>query len=44
MVGGRMELKKIPGGAYVMQIIVSDALRKNKNGIASQAMDFEVQE
>ena len=44
VVGGRMELKKIPPGTYVMQIIVSDTLRKDKSGIAAQALDFEVQD
>ena len=44
VVGGRMELKKTPPGSYVMQIIVSDTLRKDKSGIASQALDFEVQD
>jgi len=27
-----------------MQIIVSDTLRKDKSGIAAQALDFEVQD
>jgi len=43
-VGGRLELTKITPGNYVMQIVVSDARRKDKNGVMAQAMDFVVQE
>jgi VWFA-related protein len=43
-VGGRLELTKIPAGNYVMQIVVSDTKRKDKNGIMAQSMDFQVRE
>jgi hypothetical protein len=43
-VGGRLELTKIPAGNYVMQIVVSDTRRKDKNGVMAQAMDFQVRE
>jgi len=43
-VGGRMELTRMPPGHYVLQIVVSDSLRKDKNRIAAQSMDFEVQD
>jgi VWFA-related protein len=43
-VGGRLELTKIPPGNYVMQVVVSDTKRKDKNGMMAQAMDFQVRE
>lgn len=43
-VGGRLELVKIPPGNYVMQIVVSDTKRKDKNGTMAQAMDFQIRE
>jgi VWFA-related protein len=43
-VGGRLELTKIPPGNYVMQVVVSDTRRKDKNGVMAQAMDFQVRE
>jgi VWFA-related protein len=43
-VGGRLELTKIPPGNYVMQIVVSDTRRKDKNGTMTQAMDFQIRE
>jgi len=43
-VGGRLELTKIQPGNYVMQIVVSDTKRKDKNGIMAQSMDFQVKE
>ena len=42
-VGGRMQLTRIPPGEYVMQIIVTDILRKDKYRSVDQAIDFEVQ-
>lgn len=41
-VGGRLQLTKIDPGDYVLQIIVYDSLRKDKNRIAAQSIDFEV--
>ena len=41
-VGGRLQLTKIVPGDYTMQIIVADALRKDKSRIAAQTIDFEV--
>jgi VWFA-related protein len=41
--GGRMQLTKIPPGEYVMQINVTDVLRKDRYRSADQAIDFEVQ-
>jgi hypothetical protein len=42
--GGRMRLgEKIVPGDYVLQVIVTDKLAKEKHGVATQAMDFEVQ-
>ena len=43
-VGGRLELTKITPGSYVMQIVVSDTRRKDKNGIMAQAVDFQVRD
>ena len=43
--GGRPDgVEEDTPGTYVMQIIVSDTLRKDKSGIAAQALDFEVQD
>lgn len=42
IVKGRMRLTKIPAGDYVMQVVVLDNLRKDKNKLAAQAIDFEV--
>jgi VWFA-related protein len=42
VVTGRMQLGKIPPGDYVLQIVISDKLRKEKDRIAAQSMDFQV--
>jgi VWFA-related protein len=39
---GRMQLTQIPPGQYVLQIVISDKLRKEKDRVASQSIDFEV--
>jgi VWFA-related protein len=42
--GGRMQLGgKITPGDYVLQVIVTDKLAKEKYRVATQAMDFEIQ-
>ena len=42
--GGRMQLGgKITPGDYVLQVIVTDKLVKEKYRVATQAMDFEIQ-
>ena len=42
--GGRMQLGgKITTGDYVLQVIVTDKLAKEKYRVATQAMDFEIQ-
>jgi VWFA-related protein len=42
--GGRMQLGgKIATGDYVLQVIVTDKLAKEKYRVATQAMDFEIQ-
>ena len=42
--GGRMQLgSKITPGDYVLQVIVTDKLAKEKYRVATQAMDFEIQ-
>jgi VWFA-related protein len=41
--GGRLQLgSKMQAGDYVLQVIVTDALAKDKYRVATQAMDFEV--
>jgi hypothetical protein len=41
--GGRLQLgSKMEAGDYVLQVIVTDGLAKDKYKIATQAMDFEV--
>jgi VWFA-related protein len=40
---GRMQLTQVPPGDYVFQIVVTDALAKEKYRMATQAIDFEVQ-
>jgi hypothetical protein len=41
--GGRMQLgDKITPGDYVLQVIVTDKLAKEKYRVATQSMDFEV--
>jgi hypothetical protein len=41
-VGGSLELKRMPVGEYVLQVIVADKLRKDKAGVVAQTIDFEV--
>jgi VWFA-related protein len=41
--GGRLTLgTDLPPGDYVLQIVVTDALRDDKHGVASQWIDFEI--
>lgn len=43
--GGRMKLgDRIAPGDYVLQVIVTDKLAKEKFRVATQSMDFEVQQ
>lgn len=39
---GNMQLGQIPPGDYVLQIVISDKLRKEKDRIAAQSIDFQV--
>jgi hypothetical protein len=39
---GHMRLAQIMPGDYVLQIVISDQLRKGKNRIAAQSIDFQV--
>jgi hypothetical protein len=42
--GGRMQLGgKMKPGDYVLQVVVTDKLAKEKYSVATQAMDFEIQ-
>jgi VWFA-related protein len=41
---GRLQLTQIPPGQYVLQIIIADKLRKEKDRIAAQSMDFEIRQ
>jgi len=44
MIGtGRMQLKKIIPGNYILQVVVKDMLAKEKHRTAVQSIDFEVQ-
>ena len=43
-VGGHIQLTTVPPGNYVMQVVVSDNLRKDKYGTIAQTMDFEVRQ
>jgi hypothetical protein len=40
---GRLQLTQMTPGEYVLQVIVTDKLASEKNRIAAQSMDFEVQ-
>jgi hypothetical protein len=42
--GGRIQLGQIQPGEYVMQLIVTDKLAKDKYKVASQSMDFEIRQ
>jgi VWFA-related protein len=41
---GRMHLKRLSPGDYALQVIVLDMLAKEKNRMAEQSIDFEVQD
>jgi hypothetical protein len=41
--GGRLQLSQLTPGDYVLQVIVADNLRFDKYRIATQAIDFQVQ-
>jgi hypothetical protein len=41
---GSMKLGQSPPGDYVLQVIVTDKLAKEKNRIAAQSMDFEIRQ
>jgi hypothetical protein len=44
MIGtGRMQLKKIVPGDYILQVVVKDMLAKEKHRTAAQSIHFEVQ-
>jgi hypothetical protein len=40
---GRLQLDKAPAGDYLLQVVVTDKLAKEKYRIAAQSMDFEIQ-
>jgi hypothetical protein len=40
--GGRMQLGQVAPGDYVLQVIVTDKLAKDKYRMAAQSMDFEI--
>jgi hypothetical protein len=44
LAAGRMQLNQIPPGQYVLQVVISDKLRKEKDRIASQSIDFEIRQ
>lgn len=39
---GSLQLAKVPPGNYILQILLVDKLQKGKDGIAAQAIDFQV--
>jgi hypothetical protein len=41
---GHMQLKEVPPGDYVMQIVIADKLRKEKDSVATQSIDFQVRQ
>jgi hypothetical protein len=41
---GQLQLNQIQPGDYVLQVIVTDRLASEKNRIAAQAMNFEIQQ
>jgi VWFA-related protein len=41
---GQMQLTTIPPGDYALQVIVTDKLARDKNKLAAQAMNFEIQQ
>jgi VWFA-related protein len=42
IVTGHIQLKEIPSGDYVMQVVIADKLRNPKDPVATQAIDFQV--
>src|SRR5215831_6983447 len=41
---GRIQFGRIPDGDYVLQVIVTDKLVKDKYKVAAQSMDFEIRQ
>jgi VWFA-related protein len=41
---GQMQLTQVPPGDYVMQIVITDKLRKEKQQVATQSIDFQVRQ
>jgi hypothetical protein len=41
---GRMQLTQIPPGDYVLQIVMADKLRKEKDRFAVQSIDFQIRQ
>jgi VWFA-related protein len=41
---GHLQLAQIPPGNYVLQLIIVDKLRKGKESVATQAIDFQVRQ
>jgi VWFA-related protein len=39
---GQMHLTQVPPGDYVLQIVITDKLRKEKQQVATQSIDFQV--
>ena len=41
---GRMQLTQIPPGQYVLQVLIADKLRNEKDRTAAQSIDFEIRQ
>jgi VWFA-related protein len=41
--GGRMQLGRISPGEYILQVVVTDKLAREKYRVAAQSQDFEIQ-
>jgi VWFA-related protein len=41
---GRVQMAQVPPGDYVLQVVVTDKLAKEKYRIAAQSMDFEIRQ
>jgi hypothetical protein len=41
---GAVQLTQVPPGDYVLQIVIADRLRKEKDRIAAQSIDFQVRQ
>jgi hypothetical protein len=41
---GRIQFGRIPDGDYVLQVIVTDKLAKDKYRVAAQSIDFEIRQ